>query len=221
MFEFWSVHNIAFTFLEYPMSYIEFLGTIFYLWSVWLISQRNILTWPVGIVSVLLYMALFYQIHLYVDTLEQMYYIIIGFYGWWRWNKPQPNTSGILQVRYSSPYQLRRTALITIAFLLIMGALISRVHLLFPAIFPEQASFPYLDALTTVMSFTAMWLMTQKWVESWFYWIIVDIIGIGIYFVKEVKLISLLYVILLFMAINGLVSWSKAAKRPLNLTNND
>lgn len=47
MLEFWSVNNIAFNILGYPISYVEFLGTIFYLWSVWLISQRNILTWAV------------------------------------------------------------------------------------------------------------------------------------------------------------------------------
>ena len=68
-----SVQNIAFSVLGYPMSYIEFVGTVLYLWSVWLIARRRVLTWPVGIVSVLLYMALFYQIRLYSDSLEQIY----------------------------------------------------------------------------------------------------------------------------------------------------
>ena len=72
MLELFSVNNIAFTILSYPMSYIEFIGTILYLWSVWLIARKQMLTWPVGIVSVLLYMALFYQIRLYSDTVEQI-----------------------------------------------------------------------------------------------------------------------------------------------------
>jgi nicotinamide mononucleotide transporter len=79
-------------------------------------------------------------------------------------------------------------------------------------IFPEAASFPYLDALTTIMSFSAMWLMVQKKIESWIYWIIVDVIGIWLYFVKDVKFISLLYVILLVMAVNGLRLWHKTWK---------
>ncbi len=90
----------------------------------------------------------------------------------------------------------------------------TRIHLLLPSIFPEAASFPYLDALTTIMSFTAMWLMAQKRVESWVYWIIVDVIGIWLYFVKDVRFISLLYVILLGMAVNGLLRWSRALKMP-------
>jgi nicotinamide mononucleotide transporter len=58
------------------------------------------------------------------------------------------------------------------------------------------------------MSFSAMWLMAQKKTESWIYWIIVDVIGIWLYFVKDVKFISLLYVILLILAVNGLRMWN-------------
>ena len=49
-----------------------------------------------------------------------------------------------------------------------------------------------------------MWLMARKRIESWFYWIIVDMIGIWLYFVKDVKFVALLYVILLALAFNGL-----------------
>ncbi|PHM05571.1 nicotinamide mononucleotide transporter [Nostoc sp. 'Peltigera malacea cyanobiont' DB3992] len=194
------------------MSYVEFLGTIFSLWSVWLISQRKILTWPVGIVSVLLYMVLFYQIRLYADMLEQVYYLVISVYGWWRWITPEPDTGKVLQVRYSPPRKIVLIAAITIAVSFAMGALMSKIHLLLPAIFLEKASFPYLDALTTIMSFTAMWLMVQKRIESWYYWIIVDVIGIWLYYVKEVKFVAFLYVIFLFIAINGSISWLKTAK---------
>ncbi|MEO0562172.1 MAG: nicotinamide mononucleotide transporter family protein, partial [Chloroflexota bacterium] len=70
-----SVDNIAFTVVGYPLSYIELVGTVLYLASVWLISRRNMLTWPVGIISVLLFMVLFYQIRLYADAIEQVYYL--------------------------------------------------------------------------------------------------------------------------------------------------
>ena len=82
-----SVDNIALTLLEYPMSWIELVGTVLYLWSVWLIAKRKMLTWPVGIVSVLLYLALFYQIGLYSDALEQVYYLGASIYGWVFWAK--------------------------------------------------------------------------------------------------------------------------------------
>ncbi|MEH2005412.1 nicotinamide riboside transporter PnuC [Nostoc sp.] len=212
MLEFWSVNNIAFNILGYLMSYVEFLGTIFYLWSVWLISRRNILTWAVGIVSVLLYMVLFYQIRLYSDMVEQVYYLGVSVYGWWRWSTPKLDSGEVLNVRHSRKRQIILAASVTIALTFVMGALMSQIHTILPAIFPDKASFPYLDALTTIMSFTAMWLMTHKRIESWYYWIVVDIIGIWLYEIKGVKFIALLYVILLLMAINGLISWLKAVK---------
>ena len=212
MLELFSVNNIAFTILGYPMSYIEFIGTILYLWSVWLIARKQMLTWPVGIVSVLLYMALFYQIRLYSDTLEQVYYLGASIYGWWRWSASRRGTGKAGDFRYSSRRSLILVLAVTIAVSFVIGAFMSRVHILFPALFPEKASFPYLDALTTIGSFTAMWLLVQKRIESWYYWIVVDVIGIGLYYVKGVRFIALLYVILLGMAINGLISWNKTSK---------
>jgi len=102
---------------------------------------------------------------------------------------------------------------ITAAFSIVLGAIMSRVHGWVPGVFPEAASYPYLDALTTVMSLVAMWLMARKHIESWIYWIVVDAIGIWLYFVKDVRFISLLYVVLLALAIRGLVDWRSARLR--------
>jgi len=210
MLNFLSVDHILFTIFGYPMSYIEFIGTILYLWSVWLISRRRMLTWPVGIISVLFYMVLFYQIRLYSDTIEQVYYLGASVYGWWMWNKSPRDEGQITDVGYSQPRKIWFWIGLTVILSVLTSIFMSRIHILFPVVFPDAASFPFLDALTTVMSFVAMWLMAQKKTESWIYWIIVDVIGIGLYFVKDVKFISFLYVILLILAINGLRMWRKA-----------
>ena len=210
MKNFLSVNTVFFTVLGYSMSYIEFVGTVLYLWSVWLISKRNVLTWPVGIVSVLLYMLLFYQIRLYSDALEQVYYLGACVYGWWFWAKAQMEKNTITDVSYSSGRAVIVYLAVTAALSASLGSIMSRVHDWAPEVFPEAASYPFIDALTTVMSLVAMWLMARKHIESWIYWIVVDLIGIWLYFVKDVKFISLLYVILLAMATKGLINWTKA-----------
>ena len=214
MLNFLNVDNILFTILGYPMSYVEFLGTILYLWSVWLISKRRVLTWPVGIMSVLLYMVLFYQIRLYSDTIEQVYYLGVSVYGWVLWNKSSKDDDQVKDVMYGNRRSIMFWIIITGIISILVGILMGRIHILLPAIFPEAASYPFLDALTTIMSFTAMWLMARKRIESWMYWIVVDVIGIWLYFVKDVKFISLLYIILLVMAVNGLRSWHKSKLQP-------
>lgn len=205
-----DVNTVAFTVLDYPLSYLELTGTVLYLWSVWLIARQKLLTWPVGIASVLLYMLLFYQIRLYSDALEQVYYLGASAYGWWLWSSRGREDERAFAPYVSAPRTLGLVLLITLALAAGLGALVSRIHELLPALFPQPAAFPYLDALTTVMSFSAMWLMAQKRLESWAYWIIVDVIGIGLYYVQGVRFLSLLYVILLAMAINGLVGWLRA-----------
>ena len=120
------------------MSYIELVGTVCYLWSVWLISQRNMLTWPIGIISVLLYMVLFYQIRLYSDALEQIYYFGASVYGWWYWGKTRENSIGLVDVHYSSKQWMLGWIGLTIVVSLATGILMSKIHMIFPTIFPSS-----------------------------------------------------------------------------------
>jgi nicotinamide mononucleotide transporter len=214
MIPWWSVDTIALNVWGYPLSYVELVGTALYLWSVWLIARRNILTWPVGIVSVLCYMLLFYQIQLYADTGEQVYYLVISLYGWWHWYKEGPAEDGTRQVvTYSNLRQAGMWLILTLTTSALFGWLLSQIHLWWPTLFSLPASFPYLDALTTVMSFTAMWLMAQKRTESWIYWIVVDVLGVWLYFVKDVRFLALLYVVLLGMAMKGWWEWHHSVQR--------
>jgi nicotinamide mononucleotide transporter len=210
MTSFFGVDTIFFTVLGYPLSYIECVGTLLYLWSVWLIARRRMLTWPVGIVSVLLYMLLFYQIRLYSDAIEQVYYLGASVYGWLYWSRAKGDAESPVAVSFSSRRAILVWAGITVCMSCAVAAAMERIHLWLPGIFPEPASYPFLDALTTVMSLVAMWLMARKHTESWVYWILVDVIGVGLYYAKDVKFISLLYVMLLVLATKGLLGWIEA-----------
>ena len=64
-----------------------------------------------------------------------------------------------------------------------------------------------MDALTTVASFLAMALLALKRLESWAWWLGIDIIGIGLYWAKDVRFVALLYVLLFGLAVKGLVEW--------------
>lgn len=205
-----DVQTIAFTILGYPLSYLELVGTIMNLWSVWLVIRQHILNWPVGIIGVLLFLLLFYQIQLYSDTLEQVYYLVASLYGWWLWARAGQQREQPFVPYLSSRRVLGLVLLFTSILSVALGALMSQIHIFMPMFFAQPAAFPYLDALTTMMSFSAMWLMAQKRLECWVYWISVDIIGIGLYYVQGVRFIALLYVIFLIMASSGLISWLRA-----------
>jgi nicotinamide mononucleotide transporter len=201
-----SVENIMISIGDYPLSWIEFVGTLAYFLSVWLIARKNLLTWPVGILSVILFGILFYQIQLYSDTIEQLYYLGISVYGWVTWNRTKKQEERI-PAGFSDPASLVAWAAGTLILSIALTFIMSRIHLWMPRLFPLPASFPWWDAVSTVMSFIAMYLLTIRRTESWVYWIIVDVIAVILYWVKDVRFISIQYIFLLAMASYGLIHW--------------
>ena len=208
-----NINAVIFTVMGYPMSYIEFIGTIFNLWCVWLTVKGKISSWPVGIVGIVFYIFLFYQIRLYSDLFEQFYFLVMSFYGWWLWlnisGRKKDKDAGELKISVNSNRSNWIYGAVIILGTAALTYFVKNINSYFPAFFPEPASYPFLDAFTTVMSFAATVLMAKKKVECWYLWILVDIIGIGLYFVKDVRFISLEYVLFLGMAIQGLIGWRK------------
>ncbi|MBK9960819.1 MAG: nicotinamide mononucleotide transporter [Saprospiraceae bacterium] len=82
MYEFFNVGHTMFSLLGYPVSYMEFVGTVFGIAGVWLAAKANILTWPVGLVNIILFFLIFYQVQLYSDMFLQIYFFMISLYGW-------------------------------------------------------------------------------------------------------------------------------------------
>ncbi|OGD83194.1 hypothetical protein A2572_01920 [Candidatus Collierbacteria bacterium RIFOXYD1_FULL_40_9] len=202
-----NVNTLIFTLWGYPMSYLEFFGTIFTAWSVYLAAKNKISTWPTSIIGIILYGFLFYQIQLYSDLFEQIYYFITAFWGWYLWKhskrvvgKERPVTSS------KTPQNLLGLgATVLLSFLLYL--FMSRIHLILPSIFPTPASFPFLDAFTTALSFVATIYLAKRKIENWYYWIVVDIIGVWLYFQKDVYFLSLLYFVFLINALYGYKKW--------------
>jgi nicotinamide mononucleotide transporter len=85
----------------------------------------------------------------------------------------------------------------------------SRIHIYAPSLFAYPAAYPYIDATATVMGFAAAALMTHKKIESWFLWICVDVICIGLYYARGVKFVAALYIFFRALAINGLIIWTR------------
>lgn len=197
------------------MSYLEFFGTIFTGWSVYLSAKNKVLSWPVGLLGVVLYGFLFYQIQLYSDLFEQFYYLATGFWGWWVWTHPglkeKDDNSELVVSRAGRYFNL--IGLVSIVILTyFLTSFMSNIHLIFPALFPIAASFPFMDAFTTAASFVANVYLVKRKIENWYLWIIVDIIGVFLYYQKGVIFLALLYAFFLVNAFKGVYDWSKIIK---------
>ena len=207
-----SVENIAVTLPGYPLSWVELVGTLFNLASVYLATRNRVGTWPVGLVGVVLFLVLFFQIRLYADVVEQIYYLFASFYGWWNWNRAVSPTDNPVPIVWSPRRSWIFSLIISAILSAAAGYLTANLHIFFPQLFPKPAEYPYVDAATTVFSFTATILMAQKRLECWVYWLIIDVIGVWLYWVKDVRVVALLYVLFLFLAAYGLRNWLREAK---------
>ncbi len=212
IWSFFDVNNTLFTLLGYQISYLEFFGTLFNLACVILVARRSIWNWPVGLVGVLLFGALFYQVNLYADFFEQIYYFLTGIAGWYLWSKRSAKDSTDDKARIE-----RNSLRVNIAWLSGIAVLsiistwaLTHIHEWLPGAFPEPASLPALDATTTIMSFAAQFLMMKRRIESWYLWIAVDIVGIWLYWYKDVPFVALLYLLFLINALYGLRVWAKS-----------
>lgn len=203
-------------FFNYPMSYLEFFGTVFNLWCVWLAVKNNRLTWIVGNIGVVFFLVLFYQIQLYSDFVENIYFLGSGFYGMWVWyftSKDKRDSKKEIPITVNTTGMNLIYLTIIIVGTTGLTVFMSNIHLIFPQWFPIPASLPFWDALTTTMSFVGQWLLAKKKLECWYLWIAVDVLDLYIYSYKEVYLITFLYAVFLVLAIKGLVDWKKEMKK--------
>jgi nicotinamide mononucleotide transporter len=203
-----------FTFLGYPMSYIEFSATLLITVYVLLITRRVVWAWPIGIVAFTLFAILFYQVRLYSDFFEQFYYIGNGFYGWWVWLASRgKGEKKEMEISYSSGTGRIVAGLIIATGSAVLGFVMSRIHIYLPSLFPNPAAFPYIDAFATIMGFVAAAFMARKKIESWLLWICVNVICIGLYYARGVKFVAVIYIFFLAFATNGLIAWGRELRR--------
>lgn len=213
--EFFSITNTFFEPWGYPMSYLEFFGTVAGFIAVYLASRANIWSWPIGIINVTLFFFLFYQVQLYPDMFLQVFFFVTNLLGWWRWVHPKPHEEDSkkhLRVSYATPKQLVLVVLAGVSGTVLLGSLASRLHEWFPVVFARPSAFPYLDSFVTVMSIITTFLMIQKKIESWIIWIVVDVVATYMYYIKEIKFVSLEYLIFCFIAAYGLWNWRREYK---------
>ena len=184
-------------------STIEWIAVITGLMSVWFSMKENLLVYPFGIVSVLIYVYLAFNYKLYADMGVNSYYFVMSVYGWVHWK----NTG---DERDQIPVTMNNNSewLVTIALLVGSFGILVFVLMNF-----TDSDVPIWDATTTCFAITGMWLMAQKKIENWIAWIITDVISIPLYFYKGLVLTSMQFFLFTILAIAGYLAWRKSLEK--------
>ncbi|KAB7616418.1 nicotinamide mononucleotide transporter [Amylibacter sp. SFDW26] len=181
---------------------IEITAVICGLINVSLIIRRSIWNYPFGFVMVVLYAKIFYDYQLYSDALLQVYYFFIQFYGLWFWLKGREDDGKII-VEFLPKTQYLSYLMTAVVGWLILSTLMANL---------TDASYPYWDGSIAVLSVLAQFLLSRRNIESWYLWIIVDVLAIGLFVVKDLTPTAALYGVFLVLAIIGLFQWKAKAK---------
>lgn len=180
---------------------LEWLAVAFILANVWLAIKVNIWCWPVGIAGVILYGIVFWQGHLYANAALQLVYLVLSIHGWYEWlhgglNKTQP------PIRLASARVMIICAVATAALTAPIMWLLLRM---------QNPAFPFWDAFTVAISLVGQWLMNEKYLENWIYWIVVDVMYVPLFIAEKLPASAPLYAILTFLAWRGYVDWKRTA----------
>jgi nicotinamide mononucleotide transporter len=183
------------------MRMVELISVITAIIYVILVAQKNIWCWFFGIISAILWTYAAYAYYqLYIDSALQVYYVVMGFYGWYMW-KYGYEKEGV---------ELPMTQLSTQNHLYIIGVglvLTFLVGYFFKTYTAAAAT--YLDAFTTIFSIMTTVLVARKVIENWLYWIVIDATYIYLYGVRGGYLFAFLNVVYVIIAIIGYINWKK------------
>lgn len=183
---------------------LELLAVVLSIAYVVLAARVNPWCWPAAFVSTLLYVYIFYDVYLWMDSLLNVYYLFMAIYGSYCWNKARrcPIAANKLQTLVEiSEWQVKQH-IIAIILLSLASYAIGWVMANY-----TPTHFPYLDATTSVFAVFATYLITQRVLENWLYWIIIDTVSIYIYIEKGLMPTAFLFVCYTVVAVYGYLNW--------------
>ncbi len=200
----WDAKQPLFFLGDYAVSFIELLGTITGLCSVYFGTKNHNAVWYFGFVNVVCFGVIFFQIALYSDMLLQIFYFFATAYGLWLWVQKSVSKENEISRLSSEEYKNWVLLFSSIFFLFYLFS-----KTLPPLLSISPASFLHFDAVLSSASVIATLLMAKRKIETWLLWIVIDFVSIGLYVQKGVHLIAIEYALFGLLAIIGFYSWRK------------
>ena len=181
--------------------FLELTAVFFGIISVLFAKKNNILVYPTGLVSTLIYVYILIEFQLYGDLIINMYYSIMSVLGWYLWTRKK-NGADEFPISTMNFKEYIISALIFTGTLL----LVALVYHFFDKFTNWTA---YVDTFTTALFFVGMWLMAKRKIENWILWIIADVISVPLYFYKGLTFSSIQFLLFTIIAILGYLGWKK------------
>lgn len=176
-------------------SWIEWVAVTSSIIYVLLAAKKIIWCWLFALISSILYVYICFSTQLYLESFLQFFYVVMAVVGYVLWNRPSKEEV----IKWKPAYHILNLFASSV-LTLVLGYIFS--------VYTDQAN-PYIDAATTVFSLATTFMVTQRVVENWIYWIVIDAVSVYLYYSRELHLTALLFVLFTLIAVAGYFSWRK------------
>jgi len=164
-----------------------------------LAMKESLWCWYAAFISTAIFIMLFWDASLLMESALQIYYLAMAVYGWYQWRSKQETKQSLKIHRWSKQRHLGVIALV-MTLSLLSGSLLA-TH--------TDAAWPYVDSFTTWGSVVTTYMVTRKVLENWLYWLVIDSISIVLYWDRELYLTALLFVVYLIICVFGFIEWRR------------
>ena len=187
---------------------LELIAVVTGIISVWLAKKENVWLYPVGVISVVLWIYLCWIGSLFGQSVINLFFFAMNVYGWYNWLRRDENNQPNVVINSNTKNQ---NILMIFASVVLSGL----IYFMLLPLQEENAlmEFIVLEAIITALNFVAMWLMAWKRLEHWLLWIIGDIMCIPLFIHKDYPLGVIQFLVFIVIAYLGYKEWKLKAVR--------
>ena len=179
------------------MSAWEVLAVVLGISYLLLAVKENPLCWYAAFASTLIFLFLFWDVELLMESALQVYYLLMAVYGWRQWRHGGAGGQELPVSRWPARWHLYAAA--GILCLSATSGLALQEW--------SSAALPFLDSFTTWGAVLTTLMVARKVLENWLYWLVIDGVSIYLYLDRELYLTALLFAVYLVIAVFGFRQW--------------
>lgn len=182
---------------------IELAASLIGLVQIVLLVRRSVWNFPLAMAQVALTGIVLVGARLYSEAGLQAFFFVVNAQGWWSWRRVRGPEDNAVPVGWMD-WPLRAAwGAVTLALSLSLGWVMHKF---------TNAALPFADSTVTGTSVAAQLLLNARRIENWVLWIAIDVVSIGLYLVRGLDLLAVLYAAFLVLSVIGLRQWTRAAR---------
>ena len=160
------------------------------------VLAQNIACWYAAFISTAIFLHVFWQVDLYMESGLQVFYLLMAVYGWWSWRHQGPNSEPLRISTWRWQWHLAAISIVAVATI-VSGTLLATT----------DQRLGYVDSFTTWSAVITTFMVARKILENWIYWLVIDSVSIYLYLDRELYFTALLFAAYIIIIFFGWFSW--------------